>query len=86
MSPDFTQVNLQVSQLFKGNFEVYAGVENLLGFRHDNPIVGAIRTNDGPELNSQFNDVFDASLVYGPIFGRITYAGLRWTLGTLDAQ
>ena len=53
---------------------------------HDNPIVGAIRTIEGPELNPQFNDVFDASLVYGPIFGRMTYAGLRWTLGTADAQ
>ena len=85
-SPDFTQINLQVSQTFKGNFEIYAGVENLLGFVHDNPIVGAIRTIEGPELNPQFNDVFDASLVYGPIFGRMTYAGLRWTLGTADAQ
>lgn len=86
MSPDFTQVNLQVSQTFKGNLEIYAGVENLLGFVHDNPIVGAIRTIEGPELNPQFNDVFDASLVYGPIFGRMTYAGLRWTLGTADGQ
>ena len=86
MSPDFTQVNLRVSQTFKGNLEIYAGVENLLGFVHDNPIVGAIRTIEGPELNPQFNDVFDASLVYGPIFGRMTYAGLRWTLGTADGQ
>ena len=32
-------------------------------------------------LDPNFNEVFDASLVYGPIFGRMTYAGLRWTLG-----
>jgi outer membrane receptor for ferrienterochelin and colicins len=77
-SPDFTQLNLQVTQTFKGNFELYAGVENLLDVKQDNPIVGA-RTGSG--ITDNFESSFDASLVYGPIFGRMTYAGLRWTLG-----
>ena len=29
---------------------------------------------------SDFNQYFDASLVYAPIFGRMLYAGLRWNI------
>jgi outer membrane receptor for ferrienterochelin and colicin len=77
-SPDFTQLNLQVTQTFKGNFELYAGVENLLDVKQHNPIVGA---REGTGITDTFESSFDASLVYGPIFGRMTYAGLRWTIG-----
>ena len=73
-SPAFTQLNLQVSQTLPGALELYVGVENLLNVKQESPIVGAAY----PE---EFNQTFDASLVYGPIFGRMTYAGLRWTLG-----
>lgn len=76
ISPDFYQVNLQVSRNFKGDFELYAGVENLLNVKQTNPIVGS---------ENPFGETFDASLVYGPIFGRMTYAGLRWTVGRLDS-
>jgi hypothetical protein len=38
------------------------------------PIAGI--NDDGLDLEN-----FDASLIYGPIMGRMTYAGLRWTLG-----
>ena len=81
ISPAFTQVNLQLSQTFKDDVELYVGMENILNVRQNNPIVGAIATIEGPELDPNFNEVFDASLVYGPIFGRMTYAGLRWTVG-----
>ncbi|MBM55372.1 MAG: hypothetical protein CMB32_02315 [Euryarchaeota archaeon] len=77
-TPSFTQANLQVSQTFKDNFELYVGVENIFNVVHENPIVGAIQTIEGPEVDM---NAFDASLVYGPIFGRMTYVGLRWTLG-----
>ena len=77
-TPSFTQANLQVSKTFKDNFELYAGVENIFNVVHKNPIVGAIQTIEGPEVDM---NAFDASLVYGPIFGRMTYAGLRWTIG-----
>lgn len=77
ISPDFYQVNLQVSRMFANDFELYAGVENLLNVKQENPIVGSMYPDE-------FNDTFDASLVYGPIFGRMTYAGLRWTVGRLN--
>lgn len=77
ISPAFTQVNLQISRMFSNDFELYAGVENLLNVKQENPIVGSMHPDE-------FEDTFDASLVYGPIFGRMTYAGLRWTVGRLN--
>ena len=75
VSPSFTQVNLQLTQVLPGNLELYIGVENLTNVKQMSPIAG---TNDGGlDLEN-----FDASLVYGPILGRMTYAGLRWTLGS----
>ena len=74
VSPSFTQVNLQFTQMFPGNLELYIGVENLTNVKQMSPIAGV---NDGVlDLEN-----FDASLVYGPIMGRMSYAGLRWTLG-----
>ena len=74
-SPAFTQVNIQLSRNIHTGFELYAGIENLLDVKQENPIVG---TNYPDDLD---NASFDASLVYGPIFGKMSYVGLRWTLG-----
>ena len=52
------KLNLQVSRNFKGDFELYAGIENLLNVKQKNPIVGS---------ENPFGETFDASLVYGPI-------------------
>ncbi|MFT7588294.1 MAG: outer membrane receptor for ferrienterochelin and colicins [Limisphaerales bacterium] len=71
-SPGFFQLNTQISKGWKdGQFEVYAGAENLLNYRQDNPILGA---------NDPFGPNFDASLIWGPVFGRTVYAGLRYRL------
>jgi outer membrane receptor for ferrienterochelin and colicins len=67
-SPVFATVNVQISKTWREKFEIYAGVENLTDFRQENPIISA----DDP-----FNPFFDASMVWGPIFGRNVYAGLR---------
>ena len=56
---------------FNKRLAVYAGVENILNFRQDNPIIDA----DNP-----FGNEFDASMVWGSIFGRNIYAGLRWKI------
>jgi outer membrane receptor for ferrienterochelin and colicin len=74
VSPSFTQVNLQFTQVLPGNIELYIGVENLTNVIQMSPIAGI--NDDGLDLEN-----FDASLIYGPIMGRMTYAGLRWTLG-----
>ena len=70
-SPDFFLLNAQISRRFSDKFELYIGGENLLNFRQQNPILAA---------NDPFGSEFDASLVWGPIFGRNVYTGLRWSL------
>jgi outer membrane receptor for ferrienterochelin and colicin len=71
-SPSFFTMNAQVNKLFLNNdLDVYIGVENLLNFTQDNPIIAA----DSP--NSQF---FDASLVWGPVFGRNIYFGIKYKI------
>jgi hypothetical protein len=70
-SPDFATLNAQVSQTFRQGFEVYLGAENLLGFRQDDPIL------DARDPGSPY---FDASLVWGPVSGRMVYAGVRYRL------
>ncbi len=69
-TPRFFLLNAQATRAFK-QLEVYVGVENLLNYRQANPIVAA---------NAPFSPEFDAGMVWGPVFGRLTYAGLRYTL------
>jgi outer membrane receptor protein involved in Fe transport len=67
-SPSFLTMNLQVTRTFIKGLDVYIGIENLFDFRQINPIL------DG--VNPQ-GSYFDASLIWGPVTGRMAYAGLR---------
>ena len=60
----------QITRKFK-RFELYAGVENITGYTQDIPVFGA---------DSPFSALFDASVVYAPLMGRLFYAGLRFNL------
>lgn len=73
-APGFAQLNFQATRDFSSTTSLYVGVENIMNVRQENPIVAATAA---PE---DFNRYFDASLVYGPIFGRMVYAGLRWRI------
>jgi outer membrane receptor for ferrienterochelin and colicin len=77
MAPDFFQINAQVTRQFTPELSIYAGIENALNYRQDRPILAADYDLE-PVSQSDFDQYFDASLVYGPIFGRTLYAGLRW--------
>lgn len=70
-SEPYTLLNAQVNKNFKF-FEIYAGVENLLNFKQDNPIIAA----DDP-----YGQYFDTSFIWGPTKGREIYAGFRFILG-----
>ncbi|MFC2133036.1 TonB-dependent receptor domain-containing protein [Bacteroidota bacterium] len=70
-SPDFLLVNAQITRSFNNIFDLYIGVENLFNFRQNNPII------DPGNPNGQF---FDASLIWGPVTGRMIYSGLRYKL------
>ncbi|MBC7693918.1 MAG: TonB-dependent receptor [Burkholderiales bacterium] len=73
-SPAFYNVLAQityVTKIKKADFNIYVGVENGLDYKQPNPIVAS----DAP-----FNKYFDASMVWGPIYGRMLYAGLRFKI------
>lgn len=70
-SPSFATINGQVSKEIKKDFTVYLGGENLLDFRQENAIL---------QSEDPFGDFFDASLVWGPIQGRVVYVGLRYAI------
>lgn len=70
-SDPFVTMHAQISKSWKKKFDVYVGVENLLNYRQEDPILAS----DQP-----FGSYFDASLIWGPVFGRNTYLGLRFKL------
>jgi len=70
-SPDFVTVNAQVTKELPFKTEVYVGMENILNFRQQDAIISA---------NDPSSEYFDASMVWGPLFGRNTYIGLRYRL------
>jgi outer membrane receptor for ferrienterochelin and colicins len=67
----FSVMNAQITRTFSSVFEVYVGGENILNYRQENPILGA---------NDPFGSYFDSSIVYGPVFGAMYYAGLRFKI------
>lgn len=70
-SPDFFRANTQISKTWNERFEVYLGAENLFNYRQEAPILAS---------EDPFGEYFDSSLVWGPIFGRMMYGGLRFKL------
>ncbi|WP_460218040.1 TonB-dependent receptor [Psychroserpens sp. MEBiC05023] len=70
-SPTIGTLNAQVTKVFSPKFEVYLGGENITNVRQNNPILGA---------NDPFGSNFDTTFVYGPIFGSMYYAGLRFKI------
>jgi outer membrane receptor for ferrienterochelin and colicin len=70
-SPSYVLMNAQVTKTLGKNqaFDIYFGGENLTGFYQKDAIIAA----DQP-----FSQYFDASLVWGPVSGRMLYAGLRF--------
>lgn len=67
-SPSFFLMNAQVSKQWREKFDVYVGVENILDFKQEDPIIAS---------DDSFGQYFDSSLIWGPIFGRMVYAGIR---------
>ncbi|OEJ99233.1 TonB-dependent receptor [Flavivirga aquatica] len=70
-TPTLGTLNVQVTRVFSPKFEIYLGGENITNIRQNNPILGA----DNP-----FGSNFDSTFVYGPIFGSLYYAGLRFKI------
>lgn len=66
----FPQLNLQVTRNFR-HWGVYIGGENLTGYKQKMPVIGA---------ENPWGTNFDASMVYGPLEGRVLYAGFRYNI------
>lgn len=73
VSPVYITMNAQLSKSFGKNKNVgfYIGAENFTNYFQHIVIIAA----DAP-----FGEYFDASLIYGPLSGRLLYAGFRYTL------
>lgn len=67
-SPAYYLANAQISKKFGEKFVVYLGGENIFDFTQQNPIIAA---------NAPFSPYFDSSLIWGPVFGRKMYLGIR---------
>lgn len=63
----YEQLSAQITREFR-HFSVYVGGENLTGFTQKHPIIGA----DNP-----WSTTFEPTLVWGPVHGRVLYAGTR---------
>lgn len=69
-SAAFPMFFAQITHKWK-KWDVYIGGENLNNFTQKAPIIN---------VSNPFSQDFDATMVWGPIFGRTAYAGIRWTL------
>ena len=70
-APAFAIVNAQITRTFSSTFELYIGGENMSNFKQSNGII----QNKNP-----FGTYFDSSMLYGPVFGQMYYAGLRFKI------
>ncbi len=69
-STPYVTFNIQGTFRWK-TLDIYAGCENLAGYRQPNPIISA----DNP-----FSQYFDLSSVWGPTRGRELYVGVRYSI------
>ena len=63
----FEQVSAQVTRWFR-HWSIYVGGENLTGFKQKTPIYGA---------SNPWGSDFEPTLIWGPVEGRMFYAGVR---------
>ncbi len=69
-SEQYMTMIAQVTKNYR-NWSFYAGAENLTNYTQDNAIIGA---------ENPFGDNFDASRIWGPLYGRMFYLGIKYNL------
>ncbi|NLF44322.1 MAG: TonB-dependent receptor, partial [Bacteroidales bacterium] len=67
-SPAYTIINAQITHKFKA-MDIYLGAENITGFTQKHPVLA---------YDDPYGPYFDASMIWGPITGRMFYLGLRY--------
>lgn len=63
----YEQLNAQVTRFFR-HWSIYAGGENITGFRQRNPIINAA---------DPWSPNFDSTMIWGPLHGAVYYIGVR---------
>jgi outer membrane receptor for ferrienterochelin and colicins len=69
-SPAYTIFHGQITRRWN-NIDIYVGGENLTNFKQHNPIIA---------YDNPYGEHFDASMIWGPIMGRMFYMGLRYSI------
>ncbi len=69
-SAAYWQMNAQITKSWK-NFDIYVGAENITDYKQDHLVIDA---------TNPFGKNFDASVVWGPAYGRMIYGGVRYKL------
>ena len=72
-SPNYVLMNAQVSKTIgkKHPLDIYVGSENMTNYFQKDPIVAS---------GQPFSPYFDASMVWGPLSGRMFYTGFRYKI------
>lgn len=70
-SPSFIQMAAQITKQFGKKWDVYLGAENLTNYTQQKLFI---------DNNQPFSPYFDGSIVWGPVNGRIIYAGMRFKI------
>ncbi len=72
-SPSYVTMNAQISKSLgkKKLFDFYIGGENLTDYFQDHAIISS---------HHPFGNYFDASMIWGPVSGRLIYTGFRYTI------
>ncbi len=81
-APAFNLLHGQIRKAWAGG-DVYLGIENGLNVMQANPIDGAVNSQTGEALlpsSAHFQTYFDATRIWGPIFGRMVYLGANIVL------
>jgi hypothetical protein len=72
-SPAYINIGAQISKSFgkKYQMDFYIGAENIFDFVQANQII---------DPKNPFGNYFDASMIWGPVMGRVIYVGFRMSI------
>lgn len=73
--PAYEQLSAQITRWFR-HWSIYIGGENLTNFKQDTSIYGA---------SEPWGKDFEPTLVWGPVHGRMVYAGVRINIGRTNS-
>jgi outer membrane receptor for ferrienterochelin and colicins len=81
MSPWFGLINVQLTKSISTQWEIYAGIKNLLNFLPNDPLLRPFDPFDkAVGVDNPFGYTFDTSYNYAPMQGIKGFLGIRYTM------